>query len=115
MRSEVNKIDGLIFKANTLQQKIYTEKPAIIINDNCNLIDNFAGSISEIKNSKIKIDINTISNLFRNNLVIENCEFEVNQVLPANLDLTIKNSNHNVNDDEVITFDFSAVNKKIIP
>ena len=94
MRSEVNKIDGLIFKANTLQQKIYTEKPAIIINDNCNLIGNFAGSISEIKNSKIKIDINTISNLFRNNLVIENCEFEVNQVLPANLDLIIKKQNY---------------------
>ncbi len=110
LTSEVKEIDNLIIASD-----FFASGSKKLLNDTCNALSHFKGSLTEIKNSTIVKDFKDLTNLDMSEVIFDNCTFEVNQDFsnnPETRTLTIKNCNQESTGEQ--TFTFAGFEGKII-
>ena len=109
LTSDVQEINGLIIASD-----FFTGSKKLL-NDTCNALSHFKGTLTEIKNSTIVEDFKDLTNLDNSNVTFDNCTFAVNQNFNANPEtrtLTIRNCNQQSTGAQV--FAFTGFKGKII-
>lgn len=102
LTSEVQEIDNLIIASD-----FFASGSKKLLNDTCNALSHFKGSLTEIKNSTIVEDFANLANLDMSDVVFENCTFEVNQDFsnnPETRNLAIRNCNQESTGEQVFKF-----------
>jgi hypothetical protein len=100
--NEVAEIDGLIIASD-----FFASGSQKLLNDNCNALSHFKGTLTEIKNCTIVEDFADLTNLDMAEVVFDNCTFAVDQDFsgnPATRTLTIKNCNQENTGTQEFTF-----------
>lgn len=102
LTSEVQEIDNLIIASD-----FFVSGSKKMLNDTCNALSHFKGSLTEIKNSTIVENFADLTNLDMSEVVFDNCTFAVNQNFSSNPEtrtLTIKNCNQKSTGEQVFEF-----------
>lgn len=102
LTSEVKEIDNLIIASD-----FFASGSKKLLNDTCNALSHFKGSLTEIKNSTIIEDFADLTNLDMSEVVFDNCTFEVNQDFSGNPEtrtLIIRNCNQESIGEQVFKF-----------
>ena len=102
LTSEVKEIDNLIIASD-----FFASGSKKLLNDTCNALSHFKGTLTEIKNSTILEDFEDLNNLDMSDVVFDNCTFAVNQDFSSNPEtrnLTIKNCNQESTGEQVFKF-----------
>lgn len=102
LTSEVQEIDNLIIASD-----FFASGSKKMLNDTCNALSHFKGSLTEIKNCTIVEDFADLTNLDMSGVVFDSCTFAVNQDFSSNPEtrtLTIRNCNQESTGEQVFTF-----------
>ncbi|HOG20799.1 MAG TPA: hypothetical protein PKW37_10205, partial [Salinivirgaceae bacterium] len=102
LTNDVKEIDGLI-----IASPFFASGSKKLLNDNCNALSHFKGTLTEIKNSTIVEDFADLTNINKSACIFDNCTFEVNQDFSGNVatrTLTIKNCNQESTGEQVFKF-----------
>lgn len=100
--NEVQEIDNLIIASD-----FFASGSQKILNDTCNAISHFRGTLTEVKNCTIVEDFANLTNLDLSEVIFDNCTFAVSQDFsgnPATRTLTIRNCNQENTGSQVFTF-----------
>jgi len=110
LTNDVKEIDGLI-----IASPFFASGSQKLLNDTCNALSHFKGTLTEIKNSTIVEDFADLTNINKSACIFDNCTFEVDQGFNANPEtrtLTIRNCNQQSTGAQV--FKFTGFQGKII-
>ena len=110
LTNDVKEIDGLI-----IASPFFASGSQKLLNDTCNALSHFKGTLTEIKNSTIVEDFKDLTNLDNSNVTFDNCTFAVGQNFNANPEtrtLTIRNCNQQSTGKQ--EFKFTGFKGKII-
>lgn len=102
LTSEVKEIDNLIIASD-----FFASGSQKLLNDTCNALSHFKGTLTEIKNSTIVEDFANLTNLDMSGVIFDNCTFAVNQNFESNPEtrtLTIRNCNQESTGEQVFIF-----------
>lgn len=100
--NEVAEIDNLIIASD-----FFASGSQKLLNDNCNALSHFKGTLTEIKNCTIVEDFADLTNLDMSEVIFDNCTFAVSQDFSGNVatrTLTIKNCNQENTGTQEFTF-----------
>ena len=100
--NEVQEIDNLIIASD-----FFVGGSTKLLNDTCNALSHFRGTLTEVKNCTIVEDFADLANLDLSEVVFDNCTFAVDQDFSGNPEtrtLTIKNCNQESTGAQVFTF-----------
>jgi hypothetical protein len=100
--NEVAEIDGLIIASD-----FFASGSQKLLNDNCNALSHFKGTLTEIKNCTIVDDFADLTNLDMSEVIFDNCTFAVDQDFsgnPATRTLAIRNCNQKNTGEQTFTF-----------
>lgn len=102
LTNDVQEIDNLIIASD-----FFASGSQKILNDTCNALSHFRGTLTEVKNCTIVEDFAALTNLDMSDVIFDNCTFEVDQDFSANVEtrtLTIRNCNQENTGAQVFTF-----------
>lgn len=102
LTGEVKEIDNLIIASD-----FFASGSQKLLNDTCNALSHFKGTLTEIKNSTIVEDFKHLTNLDMADVIFDNCTFAVNQDFsgnPGTRTLTIRNCNQESTGEQVFAF-----------
>jgi hypothetical protein len=100
--NEVQEIDNLIIASD-----FFASGSQKLLNDTCNALSHFKGTLTEIKNCTIVEDFADLTNLDMSDVIFDNCTFAVDQDFsgnPETRNLTIRNCNQQNEGSQTFTF-----------